>query len=67
MVEQIFLSPQVKQSVVISNKLAIASTLENKEISGKSQNFIELLRSASSFSRKDNFVSTSKNLLKNRN
>ena len=40
--------------------------LGNYEISGKSQNFIELLPSDSS-SRNENFVSTGKNLLKNRN
>ena len=51
---QIFLSPQVKQSRIISNKHGINKLhhklvndlrlriLENYEISGKSQNFIEL-------------------------
>ena len=36
-------------------------------ISGESQNVVEFLPSAKSFSRNENFVSTSKNLLKNRN
>ena len=40
--------------------------LGNWEISGKSQNFIELLPSAQSSSRNESFVSTSKNSLKNR-
>ena len=51
---QIFLSPQVKRTVIISNKHGIyelphelpkdlrLTILENYEISGKSQNFIEL-------------------------
>ena len=51
---QIFLSPQVKQSVIISNKLGIYELphelpndlrlriLGNYDKSGKSQNFIEL-------------------------
>ena len=38
--------------------------LGNQEISGKSQNFIELLPSARSSSQNEYFVSTSKNLLK---
>ena len=49
MVEQIFLSWQVKQNVIISNKLwnnLRLSILGNLEISGKSQNLIELLPSA---------------------
>ena len=40
---------------------------KRKEISGKSQNFIELLPSAQSSPRIENFVNPSKNLLKNRN
>ena len=55
MVEKFFISPQVKRSVIISNKLLyicmpVASgfaewlkKLGNQEISGKSQNLIELL------------------------
>ena len=54
MVEQIFLSPQVKRSMINSNKYGIYELphaltnnlrlrmLGNKEISEKSQNFIEL-------------------------
>ena len=38
--------------------------LGNWEISGKSQNFIELLPSDQSSSKNENFVNTSKNLLK---
>ena len=50
-VEQIFLSPQVKRSMINSNKLInlyiqVAEGLENLEISGKFQKFIELLASA---------------------
>ena len=41
--------------------------LRNQDISGKSQTFIELLPNAYSLSRNENFVSTSKNLLKNKN
>ena len=49
-VYQIFFSPQVKRSVIISNKHAIYELpnnvglriLENYERSGKSQNFMEL-------------------------
>ena len=44
MVEQVFLSPQVKWSVIISNKL-VYRVLGNLEKSGKSQKFIELLSS----------------------
>ena len=40
--------------------------LGNKEISGKSQNVIELLPSVQSSSRNENFVSTEKNLVKNK-
>ena len=40
---------------------------KRKVISGKSQNFIELLSSAQPSSRNEHFVSPSKNLLKNRN
>ena len=39
--------------------------LGNLEISAKSQNYIELLNSAQSSSPNENFISTSKNLLKN--
>ena len=38
--------------------------LGNQEISGNSQNFIELLPTARSSSQNEYFVSTSKNLLK---
>ena len=58
MFEQTFISPQVKRSVMISNKHCIYELtdelsydlklriLENQEKLGKSQNFIELLPSA---------------------
>ena len=51
MIKQIFLSPQVKRSVIISNKYGIYELLHElpndliigkQEISGKSQNLIEL-------------------------
>ena len=50
MFDQIFFSPQVKRSVIISNIHGIykfpselrVRILENKKISGKSQNYIEL-------------------------
>ena len=68
MVEQIFLSPQVKRSVIISNEVAYASCLKscelsndlglrilgNSEISEKSQNLIELFPSAYSSTRNKN-------------
>ena len=38
--------------------------LGNQEIAGKSQNFIELKHSAQSLSQNENFVNTSKKLLK---
>ena len=41
--------------------------LGNREILRKSQNFIELLCSCQSSLQNENFVSTSKNILKNRN
>ena len=62
MIKQIFLSPQVKRSVINSNKFVY----KYGNIS-KISNFIELLLSAQSSSRNENFVSTSKNFLKNRN
>ena len=54
MVEHIFVSPQVKQSVIISNKLLYSSCFTSakqlrilgKKISGRPQNFIELLPTA---------------------
>ena len=68
MVEQFFLSPQVKQSVIISNKYSMYELPhELQNISGKFQTFIELLLSAQSSSQNENFVNTSKKLLKNRN
>ena len=53
MVEQIFLSPQVKRNVIICNKLVYMSCLTSCRCLVLPQN--------------KNFVSTSKNLLKNRN
>ena len=41
--------------------------LRNQKISGKSQSFTELLPSTYSSSRNENFVSTIKKLLRNRN
>ena len=70
MAEQILLSPQVKRSRIISNGLPNDLRLRifgNQKISGNSQNFIKLLPSAQSSSRNKNFVSASKNVLKNRN
>ena len=70
-VEQIFLSPQVKHSTIIlfvkNWYLQVASGLKNYKILGKSQNFIELLPSAYSSFQNKHFVSTSKKLLKNSN
>ena len=78
MVEEIFLSLQVKRSVIISNKHGIyvliqelpnnlrLRILENKEISGKSQNFKQLLPGAQPTSQNENFVGTCKNLLRSR-
>ena len=66
---QIFLSPQVKQRVIISNKHGIyrfphklqnLGSYEIYEISQKSQNFIELKPSAQSYSQNEIFASTSK-------
>ena len=63
MVKEIFSSPQVRRSVVISNELVYTSlphelpndltlrNLGNQEILGKCNNFIELLPSAQSSSR----------------
>ena len=79
MVEQVFLSPQTKWSMIISNKHGIYAfphelpkdirlrILRNLEIPGKSQKFKELLPSSQSSSQNGNFVSISKNLIKNRN
>ena len=65
MVEQIIFSPEMKRSVIISNK--DFKILGNLKVSGKPQNFIELFPSAQFSSRNENFVSASKNLLKGRN
>ena len=62
MVGQIFLLPQVKRSVLISNKLVYASCEQLKTY----LNLIQLLPSAQSYPRNENFVSASKNLMKNR-
>ena len=77
MFEQILISPQVKRSVMISNKHCIYELpdelsndlklriLGKQEILGKSQNFIELLPSAESPPppRNEDFASISKNPL----
>ena len=72
-----FLSPQVKQIVIISNKHGIywlpnelpndlrVRILGNQEILSRSQIFIELQLSALSSSQNENFVNTSKTLFKN--
>ena len=72
MVEQIFLSSQVKRSLIISTKYGIYELShelpnDNLEIPGKSQNFIELYPSAQSSFQNENFVNTSKKLPRNRN
>ena len=73
MVDQIFLSIQVKQSVVISNKLIYTSCLTSSKTtsdsgSQKIRKYPEKLMPSAQFSfRNENFVSTSKNILKNRN
>ena len=76
MVEQIFLPPQVKRSVIISIRIDIYELsheflndlrlriLGNYETAEKSQNVMELLPSAQSSPRNESFVDTSKNLLK---
>ena len=76
---QIFLSPQVKQNAIISNKHGIYELphklpkdlrlriLRNQTKSGKSQNVIELQSSAQSSSQNKNFVDTGKKPPKNRN
>ena len=76
---EIFYSPQVKRSAIISDKHGIYMLphelpndfrlrfLGNYEKSEKSQNFRELEPSAQSSSQNKNFVDTSKKLLKNRN
>ena len=74
--DQIFLSPQVKRTASISNKHAIyelphklpndlrLGIVGNYDISGKSQNFIELYPSAQSSSKNESFLNTSKSTWK---
>ena len=76
---QIFYSPQVKQSMIISNNHCIYKLpqellseftlriLRNQEIPGKSLNFIELQCSGQYSFRNKNFVYTSAKLLENGN
>ena len=63
---QIFLSPQVKQSVIITNKHGIQNLtlriLGNLEISGKFQNFVEFQATAQSLFQNENFVNTKKKI-----
>ena len=65
-------SPKVKWSVIISKKAGVYEFSHElpKNIkltmSGNSQNFREILPSAQSSSRNENFVSASKNLMKNK-
>ena len=62
--DQIFLSPQVKQSVIISNKHAIyqlrkdIEILKSKEISIKYHNFMQLWPHAQPSLQKENFLNT---------
>ena len=77
MFHKIFLSPQVKRIVIISNKHGIyelpnelpndfrVRILGNQEISGRSQIFKELYPSVQSSSQNESFVNTSKNSSKN--
>ena len=79
MFDQIFLSSQVIQSVIISNKHGLYEwphelpndlrliILGNQEILEKSQDVVELRSSAQSSSQNENFLNTSKNPVKNRN
>ena len=80
MVEQIFVSPQVKRTVIISNKLVhtrritswVAKQLKTQDLRKlrsimKISKFIELLPCAEFSFRDEFFLSTSKNLLKSRN
>ena len=76
MFDKTFLSPQVKQSVIISNKHCIYELphellndlgfriLENWKKLEKSINFIEWLSSSQSFSYIQNFLNSSKNFWK---
>ena len=60
MFEQTYVSPELKRNLIISNKVVYTSRLMswrrtsdlgNKEISGKSESFIELLLCAQSWSQ----------------
>ena len=76
---QIFLSPQVKRSVIISNKIGLdklphkmkndlrLSIIGNQKLSGKYQISIDLEPNSQSSFQNDFFLNTSKKLLKNRN
>ena len=72
----IFLLPQEKRNVIVSNKLVYTSCftscrttqdLGNKEISEKWRSFMKLFPSGQTSSQNENFVCTSKNLQQNRN
>ena len=73
MVEQIFLSPQVERSVIISNKLVYTSRFTNCRTTYKIREYQNNVKTSYKYSlvlsrpRNENFVSTSKNLLKGRN
>ena len=79
MYDQIFFSPRVKRSEIIIDKHGIyelthklsndlrLGILRNKKISGKSLNFTELYSGAQSSFHYENFVNTSKKLLKDGN
>ena len=69
---QIFFQPQMKGSTLKSNKDCIYELpndlkhriLEDHEISGRSQNFIELYLSVKPDSQNENFVNINKKMLK---
>ena len=78
MVEQLFLSPQVKQSAIISNKYGIHELphempndlirkLSKLGTIKKISKFHRIIASGQYYSQNEDFVNTSKNLLKNRN
>ena len=72
MFDQIFLSPQEKRSVIISNKYGKHELpheflndlrlriIGNQKVSGKSQNFIYLQPSVQSSSQRENFFNNNK-------
>ena len=75
MAEQIFLSPQMKRSMIISSKQVASRVTEQPKIYNlrklgnirKTSELHRIIARAQPSSWNENFVSTSKNLLKNRN